>query len=299
LPFNALVTDPAGPRWLSEKFQMVMLPSPLSLGPPLGQKAMNADGNRQFPFVGFGSPLLRKAGSPSLGKPNDCAEGLGFPRPNRGLADVDALRRLCELTDEEDMLFWLAKAFNVDKDSSLSLWVGPRASVTNIKNMASNIFLKDVTVLAFATHGLNATDVLAASGTEEPGLVLTPPAKATSSDDGLLSASEISKLDISADLVLLIACDSALGDRLNTEALTGLTRAFFSAGAKKILVSQFPVDVVATRSLMKSFAESISSSSFDPDMAIHQAMKEMREGRDAVYAHPRYWAGFMLVMSRR
>jgi CHAT domain-containing protein len=65
----------------------------------------------------------------------------------------------------------------------------------------------------------------------EPGLILTPPAKASEDDDGYLSASEIAGLKLDADWVILSACNTAAGDASNAEALSGLARAFIYAQA--------------------------------------------------------------------
>jgi CHAT domain-containing protein len=76
----------------------------------------------------------------------------------------------------------------------------------------------------------------------EAGLVLTPPAKGSAQDDGLLTASEVAGLDLDADWVILSACNTASGDRAGAEALSGLARAFFYAGARSLLVSHWPVN---------------------------------------------------------
>jgi CHAT domain len=71
----------------------------------------------------------------------------------------------------------------------------------------------------------------------EPGLLLTPPQMGTEVDDGYLSASEIAGLKLDADWVILSACNTAAGEAKGAEALSGLARAFFYAGARALLVS--------------------------------------------------------------
>ncbi len=90
----------------------------------------------------------------------------------------------------------------------------------------------------FATHGLVAGDL---SGLAEPALVLTPPAAPTDADDGLLTASEIAALKLNAEWVVLSACNTAAGEGEGAEALSGLARAFFYAGARALLVSHWAV----------------------------------------------------------
>jgi CHAT domain-containing protein len=76
----------------------------------------------------------------------------------------------------------------------------------------------------------------------EPELILTPPSEATTEDDGYLSASEIAGLKLDADWVILSACNTAAGGAPGGEALSGLARAFFYAGARSLLVSHWAVD---------------------------------------------------------
>jgi hypothetical protein len=81
----------------------------------------------------------------------------------------------------------------------------------------------------------------------EPGLLLTPPDKASETDDGYLSASEIAGLKLDADWVILSACNPAAGEAKGAEALSGLARAFFYAGDRSLLVSHWEVDSESTR----------------------------------------------------
>src|SRR5437763_13049626 len=86
-------------------------------------------------------------------------------------------------------------------------------------------------------------------GLAEPALVLTPPTVGTAEDDGLLTASEVALLKLNADWVVLSACNTAAGDKPGAEALSGLARAFFYAGARALLVSHWSVDSQAATRL--------------------------------------------------
>jgi CHAT domain-containing protein len=115
-----------------------------------------------------------------------------------------------------------------------------------VKRMA----LADYRVVYFATHGLVAGDV---AGLREPSLALTLPKQPTELDDGLLTASEVAQLKLNADWVVLSACNTA--DKPGAEALSGLARAFFYAGARALLVSHGSVDSeAATRLTTSTFA---------------------------------------------
>src|ERR1700726_3719123 len=106
-------------------------------------------------------------------------------------------------------------------------------------------------IVYFATHGLVSGDVEQFSKARaEPALALTIPDNPTELDDGLLQASEIAQLKLNADWVVLSACNTIAGDRPGAEALSGLARAFFYAGARSLVVSHWEVDSEATVQLM-------------------------------------------------
>ena len=154
-------------------------------------------------------------------------------------------------------------------------------------------------VLSFATHGLLAGEL---KGEAEPGLVLTPPQTATSEDDGFLTASEISALKIEADWVILSACNTAGGDgSAGAPGLSGLSRAFFFAGATNLLVSHWPVrDDVASRLTVRAIEISRATRGLSRAEALQRAAKEIRNdaSHDTAHdswAHPSAWAPFSLV----
>src|SRR5437899_9420949 len=98
--------------------------------------------------------------------------------------------------------------------------------------------LADYGIVYFATHGLVAGDV---KGLAELSLVLSIPKQPTEFDDGLLTASEVAQLKLNADWVVLSACNTIAGDKPGAEALSGLARSFFYAGARALLVSHWAV----------------------------------------------------------
>ena len=95
-------------------------------------------------------------------------------------------------------------------------------------------------IIHFATHGALSGEI---DGNAEPGLVLTPPRIASEFDDGYLTASEIATLKLDSDWVILSACNTAAAGSANAESLSGLARAFFSAGARSLLVSHWAVEL--------------------------------------------------------
>lgn len=142
--------------------------------------------------------------------------------------------------------------------------------------------LRDYRFLHFATHGsFAATD---------PGggrLVL-----AQTGPNGFLHLADIYELDLRADLVVLSACQSALGREVRGEGMMGMTRGFFYAGAERVLVSLWNVNDRVTAELMQSFYRGILSEGLSPAAALRAAQDGIRrqKGRRAPY----YWAGFTL-----
>src|SRR5262249_23117669 len=125
--------------------------------------------------------------------------------------------------------------------------VGLDATVTAVKT--SN--LDEFRIVYFATHGLVAGDLgKFAEGKVEPSLALSIPDKPTDFDDGLLFASEVAQLKLNADWVVLSVCKTAAEEKPGAEALSGLARAFFYAGARSLIVSHWQVDDQATAKLM-------------------------------------------------
>jgi CHAT domain-containing protein len=137
-------------------------------------------------------------------------------------------------------------------------------------------------ILHLATHGIAyAGDPLAsfvALAEAEPG-------------EGLLTARDVLDLSLPADLVVLSACQTALG-HVSGDGMIGLSRAFLVAGARAVLVSQWSVSDKATVALMEKFYRAYLQED-NKASALQQAMRALRSMSE--YAHPRYWAPFCVV----
>src|SRR5690606_35347987 len=115
--------------------------------------------------------------------------------------------------------------------------LGDRATEREVKSLSDAGKLSQARIVHFATHGMISGEL---KGLAEPAIVLTPPIQASAEDDGLLTASEVAMLQLDADWVILSACNTAASDG-EGEALSGLARAFFYAGAHSLMVSHWPV----------------------------------------------------------
>ncbi|MCC6279519.1 MAG: CHAT domain-containing protein [Saprospiraceae bacterium] len=112
-------------------------------------------------------------------------------------------------------------------------------------------------------------------------------------EDGILTAYEISQMDLSGtELVVLSACETGLGDLEGNEGVYGLRRAFKIAGAKYLIMSLWKVNDQSTRELMTEFYRQwLENGQTIPD-AFTAAQKTLRKKYpDAPY----HWAGFVLV----
>lgn len=134
------------------------------------------------------------------------------------------------------------------------------------------------------------------NSSHEPGLLLTPPDKASVADDGYLSASEIAALKLDANWVILSACNTVAGNAASAEALSGLARVFIYAQARALLVSHWAVDSQATMKLITTAMREIArDEKTGRAEALRRAMLAMMDGTKAHKAHPAYWAPFVVV----
>jgi CHAT domain-containing protein len=171
--------------------------------------------------------------------------------------------------------------------------LGARATEGELKRLSTSGELADYRILHFATHGALAGELKIGL---EPGLILTPPTQATPEDDGYLSASEIAGLKLDADLVVLSACNTAAGGAPGAEALSGMARAFFYAGARSLLVSHWAVNSDSTVKLITRALDILATDkSIGRAEAIRRSMLAMIEAVDPREAHPALWAPFVVV----
>jgi len=110
--------------------------------------------------------------------------------------------------------------------------------------------------------------------------------------NGFLQLEDIYNLNLSADLVVLSACETGLGKQIQGEGLIGLTRGFMYAGASRVMASLWKVDDVATADLMGRFYRAMEKDGMSPAAALRQAQIEMLKQQD--WGSPYYWAAFQM-----
>src|SRR5262249_29863538 len=185
----------------------------------------------------------------------------------------------------------IAEVLKADEND---LKLGVFASETTVKQTK----LDDYGIVYFATHGLVSGEIEKfAKVKAEPALALTLPDEPTELDDGLLTASEVAQLKLNADWVVLSACNTAAEEKPGAEALSGLARAFFYAGARSLVVSHWEVDSEATVQLMTGmFQASARNPKLSHAEALRESMVEMIDNATSDDdAHPRVWAPFVVV----
>lgn len=156
----------------------------------------------------------------------------------------------------------------------------------NLENI-ENANLKDHRILHFATHGL-----LNSSRPELSGLVFSLYDRNGENQHGFLSLNDIYNLDLSSDLIVLSACQTALGKDVRGEGLIGISRGFLYAGSNRIIASLWKVDDSATAEFMKRFYTNHLQKGMSASKALQQTKIEMRKIKR--YNSPYYWSAFTL-----
>ena len=152
---------------------------------------------------------------------------------------------------------------------------------------ATNGELAHYRIAHFATHGL-----LNGEHPELSGLVLSLVDENGEAQDGFLRMQEIYNLQLPADVVVLSACQTAIGKEIKGEGLAGLTRGFMYAGAERVVASLWQVDDLATSELMKRFYRAMLIGKMRPAAALRAAQIEMMKQKR--WATPYFWAGFTI-----
>jgi CHAT domain-containing protein len=253
--------------------------------------ALRAEASRRTPAAAgrvavFADPVFEaddeRVRARSAGRPPAHSSGDG-PALSRALTRAvaeagmsgEGIPRLPFTRREAKAIAALAPASRVAVDFEAS-----RANVTSAE-------LAGYRYVHFATHGF-----LNSAHPELSGLVLSLFDRQGSPQDGFLSANDVFGLELSADLVVLSGCRTALGQQLEGEGVMGLGRAFMYAGTSRVLASLWKVDDAATAELMGRLYEGLLRDGLRPAQALRRAQLAMAGQRR--WSHPYYWAGFQL-----
>jgi CHAT domain-containing protein len=329
LPFQVLVTKPPSTAlptsaadyrdvaWLVREHAISVLPAVSSLK---AVRELAKESHASEKYIGFGNPLLdgdpdkisdEKMRSQTLADATlardarcepvqplqtsalaDPVEGGGrITRGPDGLVEIADLHKWTPLPKTAEEVCGVASILGVDSRTHVD--IGEDARETTVKRLSGEGQLAKYQIVHFATHGALAGQLSPAA---EPGLILTPPDRASEVDDGYLSASEVAALKLDADWVILSACNTAAGDSRSAEALSGLARAFFYAGSRSLLVSHW---YVASKTAVPLITTAIAMLTVDPNIgraeALRRSMLSMITSGKDYEAHPAFWAPFVLV----
>lgn len=162
--------------------------------------------------------------------------------------------------------------------------IGIQASRSALESAA----MSDVRILHLATHGFVNGDYPDLSG-----IALSMVDERGDSTDGFFRLNHVYNLRLNADLVVLSACQTALGEQVRGEGLVGLTRGLMYAGAARVVASLWKVDDQATAALMTAFYRAMLGPRKLPvAAALREAQNELR--LSPRWRSPYYWAAFTL-----
>ena len=309
IPFGVLIAQGAGSAqaaapWLIQKAAISHEPSvsawlALRRAPPVAA--------HQEPLMAWGDPAFRRAAPVATvaaatppAAPSDAAL-----RPRRSifvrrgvslgidLDDTSAIQRYAEvppLPETRDELRAIAGALRASEATDLKL--GASATRDSVLAASQSGLLARKRVVAFATHGLMAGDL--------PQLTQPALALAATGNEGknpmapLLTLEDVMSLKLNADWVVLSACNTAASDGNAAEALSGLARGFFYAGARSVLATHWAVESESARLLTTAtFAHYATHASARKSESLRQAMLSVMAQPD--FSHPAFWAPYALV----
>lgn len=320
LPLSLLPTAPAeirddddplfssyrGVPWLARTHAVTTVPSAAALR-TLRQLPPGKPNREEL--VAFGDPIFnpeQQAEAESAETKVHVADAAGnltrgMPLKRRSspkLEGVDSaeLGLLPRLPDTAEELKSIALALQADPAKVLYLGMDAKESTVKTLNLSG------FKVLAFATHGLVAGEL---NGLTQPALALSSPALTGEDGDGLLTMEEILGLKLDADWVILSACNTGAGAGAGAEAASGLGRAFFYAGTRALLVTNWSVHSQSARQLVTDlFKRQAENPMLGRSEALRQAMMALVDGpgylngegkTEFAYAHPLFWAPYTII----
>lgn len=292
LPLAALVTAPpepnAAPAWLVRQMAVTQLPSPSALQ-ALRRVAQPQAADKAF--MGFGDPLFKLAkGKAAAPAPKRSAQPqlLGASLP------VDATRYDAEwgfryadvppLPETRTELQAIANALGANPKTDLVFGAkATRRAVIDAK-------LADRRVVAFATHGLMPGEL---PGVSKPSLAMA--ANANERESPLLELDDVLGLHLNAQWVLLSACNTAAGEK-GGNAMSGLVRGFFFAGARSVLATHWAVESESAAALTINTFKDHAKGGISRGESLRQAQLAMIDGSigKGRWSHPYYWAPYAL-----
>ena len=305
LPFAVLQTQAstqtdASAPWLIKQAAIAQVPS---LSAWLALKTIAKSKSAAGAFIGWGDPAFSKTAAASSVPGETTVRKIAIARGAliddittdkisvRSTAPA-ALRYadIPPLPETRDELLAIANTLRANAATDVVL--GASATRDSVMASSKNGTLASRRVVAFATHGLMAGDL---PNLSQPALALAAgSADATNPLAPLLTLEDVLTLKLNADWVVLSACNTAAADGRAEEALSGLARGFFYAGARSLLVTHWAVDSPSATALTTAtFEHYIANPQAPKAESLRQAMLKVMA--TPIFSHPAYWAPYALV----
>ncbi len=292
LPFAALLTtDPQGsdgapPPWLARRMAVSQVPS---AGAWLAIQRLGSAPRPSEALMAWGDPSFALAKGAAIQSADLITRRLATRSVDAAINNV-RYADLPTLPETRDELRAIAATLRADEERDLVL--GPSATRASVMKASREGRLVHKQVVAFATHGLMAGDL---PNLNQPALALaaTPDAE-TNPLAPLLTLDDVLGLRLNADWVVLSACNTAAADGRAQEALSGLARGFFYAGARSVLVTHWAVETESAKLLTTRTFEHFTANPYAGKAeSLRQAMLSVMAM--AKYQHPAFWAPYALV----
>ncbi len=290
--------------WLARTHAVTLVPSAAALR-TLRQLPPGSDKRERM--IGFGDPIFSKEQASTAAQANAATQisqevtTRGVPLVRRAAPQTQGVNSaqlglLPRLPDTAEELKSIALAMQADPSKVLNL--GTAANEDTVKKAD----LSKYRIIVFATHGLVPGEL---DGLHQPALALSAPDVAGVGGDGLLTMEEILALKLDADWVVLSACNTGAGAGAGAEAASGLGRAFFYAGTRAILVTNWSVHSQSARELVSDlFRRQAADANITRGEALRAAMMAVLDGQGFAddkgkvlftYGHPLFWAPYTII----
>jgi CHAT domain-containing protein len=295
VPFAAL-PSPQSTQPLIADYEIVMLPSASVLAAL--RKETNGRASAPRTIVTLADPVFDKDDPRVHSKPlarnagRTTARDAAKPTSADNNKSLDLERTLRGFTDDETGNPLSRLPFTRDEAKAILSVASPGSTMTATDFKASRLTaidpqLSQYRIVHFATHAL-----LNAQRPELSGVVFSLVDEKGLPQDGFVRLNEIYNLNLPADLVVLSACQTALGKDVNGEGLVGLTRGFMYSGAPRVMASLWNINDSVTADMMKRFYREMLTKGASPAAALRESQLQML--RQKQRATPYYWSAFVL-----
>jgi CHAT domain-containing protein len=279
VPFSALADPDEGATPLIVKHEIVTLPSASVLGVLRRETKERQPAPKSIAV--FADPVFDGQDARLTGKPQVAAH-----------AEVDEAREVKRSAEESGLSGFPRLRFSREEANQIMKFASRNNSLKALDFSASranatSTELQNYRIVHFATHG-----IINSRHAELSGVVLSLVDQNGKPQNGFLRLYDIYNMNLKADLVVLSACQTALGRDVKGEGLIGLTRAFMYGGATRVVASLWQTDDRGTAVLMSRFYEGLLSRRLSPAAALRSAQVAMLQ--DKRWQNPRYWAAFTI-----